>query len=77
MIKFYLSMECPNCNTEIVFGPHGTTLECEGLPVIPFDFASQMTIDCEKCGAVNYTGDLGEETLCEAPEDDEADRGDR
>ena len=58
MFKFYFSMDCGNCDEEILNGINGTTIEHNGLPVISFDMAAQSRFDCEHCGAENYTGDF-------------------
>lgn len=41
MIRFYLSMECHSCEGEMFLGPVATTIIHDGLPVVPYDFASQ------------------------------------
>lgn len=51
-------MDCQNCDEEIHVGPVLTTLEHDGLPVIPFDLAAQETFTCDNCNAANYTGDF-------------------
>lgn len=58
MSTFYLSMDCENCEEEILYGPCGTTEEHRGLPVIPFDMASQSKFECERCNAKHFTGDF-------------------
>lgn len=58
MHSFYLSMDCRNCGEEILYGVCATTIENSGLPVIPFDMASQTQFDCGNCDAENFTGDF-------------------
>lgn len=60
MTVFYLSMDCQNgdCEEEILEGLCVTTIEHNGLPVIPYDIAAQTNFNCRKCGASNYTGDF-------------------
>lgn len=65
MLGFYLSMDCENCEEEMLMGPCGTTEERNGHPVIPFDFASQERFDCNNCGARHYTGDLNDLVMVE------------
>lgn len=60
MLGFYLSMDCENCEEEMLMGPCATTIERDSLPVIPFDFASQEMFACDNCGARHYVGDLNE-----------------
>jgi len=55
---YYLVAECQNCDEEIFYGPCGTTLEHDGLPVVPYDVATQTNFTCDRCGADNYTGDF-------------------
>jgi hypothetical protein len=65
---FYVSIECPNCDTDVLFGPCLTLITHDGsdVPVIPFDVASQTTFHCEKCGVTFYTGDF--DTFCDESE---------
>lgn len=63
MTAFYLSMDCQNCDEEILHGLCVTTMEHRDRlgnpsPVIPYDMASQTRFDCPRCGARNYTGDF-------------------
>ena len=55
---FHLLAHCGNCDEEIIHGPCLTTIEHDGLPVIPYDMAAQERFECDHCGAVNYTGDF-------------------
>jgi hypothetical protein len=54
---FYMSILCDECNEDILMGPCLTTIERDGLPIIPFDFAAQETFTCD-CGAQYATGDF-------------------
>jgi hypothetical protein len=71
--RLYLSMECDRREDDM-FRLVGTTITHNGLPVVPYDFASQETFDCDNCGAVHYLGDFdylvegsGEETDDDEP----------
>lgn len=55
---FYLSVDCRQCDEEIIYGLCATTIEHNGMPVIPFDIAAQSDFRCDHCGAFNYTGDF-------------------
>jgi hypothetical protein len=57
---FYLSVDCPECDEEVMWGPVATTIEYEGLPVLPFDMAGQTSFTCPDpdCGTTFYTGDF-------------------
>lgn len=55
---FYLSITCQSCDEGILYGPCITTIEHEGLAVIPYDMAAQSSFTCSNCGASNYTGDF-------------------
>jgi len=55
---FYLSVYCQECDEEILYGPCGTTIAHNDIPVIPFDMGAQTNFECDKCGANNYTGDF-------------------
>jgi hypothetical protein len=56
--RFYLSVECPECDEEFVDGPHGTTITKSDLPVIPYDIAAQQAFACPHCDAQLFTGDF-------------------
>lgn len=79
MLGFYLSMDCENCEEEILMGPCATTEERNGYPIIPFDFASQEKFVCPRCDARHYTGDFidfvemvgGRDTSDDEDEDDD------
>lgn len=58
MHTYYISMECPNCDAEIFYGPCATLIEHKGLPVISADHASQERFDCTECDASVYVGGL-------------------
>jgi hypothetical protein len=55
---FYLSLTCNRCDEEILYGPCITTIEHEGLAVIPYNMAAQSSFHCSGCGATNYTSDF-------------------
>lgn len=58
MIRFYLSMECHECEEDMFLGPVGTTITHNGLPVLPYDFASQESFCCDNCGTEHILGDF-------------------
>lgn len=58
MIRFYLSMECHSCEGEMFLGPVATTIIHDGLPVVPYDFASQESFCCDSCGTEHILGDF-------------------
>jgi hypothetical protein len=55
---YYLTLECENCDEEIVYGPCVTFIEHRGAAVIPVDSGAQARFDCEACGESTYTGDI-------------------
>lgn len=55
--QFYMSMDCGECGEEMLIGPCLTTIERNGMPVIPFDMAAQETFTCD-CGTTWITGDF-------------------
>lgn len=57
MNKFYIFVECPNCDHEIR-KLMATTIDHDGIPVIPFDMAAQTDFDCSSCGSEWVTGDF-------------------
>jgi hypothetical protein len=58
MFTFYLSLDCAECDEEIVWGPVATSLTHNGLPVVPYDMAAQTGFTCDECGKRTFTGDL-------------------
>lgn len=58
MTRFYLSMECHRCEGDMFLGPVATTITHNGLPVVPYDFASQESFSCENCGTEHILGDF-------------------
>lgn len=59
-MEFYLSMDC-DCGEEMYYGVCLTLLEHNGLPVVSFDMAAQMSFTCDGpdgCGKTTYTGDF-------------------
>lgn len=58
MIRFYLSMECDKCEDDMFLGPVATTITHNGLPVMPYDFASQESFCCDNCGTEHILGDF-------------------
>jgi len=58
MHRFYLSMECQNCAEDMFLGPVATTITHNGLPVMPYDFASQESFTCDNCGTEHVLGDF-------------------
>lgn len=58
MHRFYLSMECHECEEDMFLGPAGTTITHNGLPVVPYDFASQESFHCDNCGTEHILGDF-------------------
>ena len=56
---FYISFDCAKygCSGEILYGPCLTLNMHNGVPVIPYDIASQTSVTCPDCGTVNYTVD--------------------
>ncbi len=76
MTRFYLSMECDRCEAEMFLGPVATTILHNGLPVMPYDFASQESFHCDSCGTEHILGDFDYEVEGGAEgvtDDDEAD----
>lgn len=75
MIRFYLSMECHMCEEDMFLGPVATTITHNGLPVVPYDFASQESFCCDNCGTEHFLGDFDYEVQGgdEGATDDEAD----
>lgn len=65
MIRFYTSVDCPQCDEPVLSGPNGTMLEHDGLPVIPSTMFEQETFSCENedCGYQFGTGELDMEGL--------------
>lgn len=57
-ITFYLSVNCTECDEEIMWGPVATTITHNGLPVIPYDMAAQTAFECDQCGSRSFTGDF-------------------
>lgn len=55
---FYLLVECPACDEDIVYGPCVTFMECGGLPIIPVGMGAQTSFTCGECGAEVRTGEL-------------------
>lgn len=57
-MRFYLLINCVECDEEIFDGPNLTLIEHDGSPVISFDIAAQTKFRCDACGAASYTGDF-------------------
>lgn len=58
MFTFLFSLDCRECDEEFTWGPVVTTIEEDGLPVIPFNMAAQTAFTCTHCKARNFTGDF-------------------
>lgn len=71
---FYLLVECDTCEEDIHYGVCVTTMTHRGLPVIPYDMASQTSFVCPNCDATAWTGDFQDLVEWEEgtlPKDDE------
>ena len=56
--KFYLQLDCEQCDAEILTGLCLTLIRHNGHPVVPVTMMSQISATCGECGATHYTGDL-------------------
>ena len=56
--KFFLLLDCENCDAEIFYGPCLTLIRHDGAPVVSVSMVEQMSVTCGECGATHYTGEL-------------------
>lgn len=55
MSKFYITVECPNCDAEIKQLCEDMSNE---IPHVSYDFASCLSFTCDECDQTCGTGDF-------------------
>lgn len=68
MSTVVITMECDNCENEMEMV---VTDLSNDIPRISWDFASQTTFQCDKCGNQQFTGDFEYESDDSEVEEDE------
>lgn len=56
-MKIYLTLECEGCDS-YVYQLNFVLDEHRGIPALPADLGANTRFDCDRCGTINWTGDL-------------------
>lgn len=57
-MKFYVQLECPECDETVYWGLCLTLIEHNGYPVVAYDTAAQEQFFCDNCSTTFYSGDF-------------------
>ena len=57
-LRFYASMDCPDCAEPMYAGVNISNLDHQGRPVVPVEMFEQETFECSTCEHKIYTGEM-------------------